>query len=223
MEQTRGYRDLIAWRRGLDLVEQVYLLARHLPPEERFELSGQLRKAVVSVPANIAEGQARRGPSEFLYHLGIARGSLAEVDTLLEVALRVGYFCEPDLVPVQALLVDVRRLLQRLIEGIERWSGLKDPSLPNAEPRSLSASHSPIPTARLNSERRTPNSGPRSLSASHSPVPAARLNSGRRTPNSEPRSLSASHSPIPSARLNSERRTPDAEPAADKPRDEPNP
>jgi hypothetical protein len=74
-EATRGYRELIAWQKAMQLVPAVYRLVRQLPAEERYALSDQLRRAVVSIPANIAEGQARQHAAEFAQHLAIARGS----------------------------------------------------------------------------------------------------------------------------------------------------
>ena len=73
-EETRGYKDLIVWQMAMDLVPEVYQLSKRLPPEELYGLSDQIRRAAVSIPANIAEGQARQHPGEFIQHLSIARG-----------------------------------------------------------------------------------------------------------------------------------------------------
>jgi four helix bundle protein len=85
------YRDLVVWQRAIDLVPRIYSVARTLPPEERYALGDQLRRAAISIPANIAEGQARQHQKEFLQHLTIARGSLAEIDTLLILTRRLDY------------------------------------------------------------------------------------------------------------------------------------
>jgi four helix bundle protein len=79
------------WQEALDLVPDVYCLVLRFPGTEQFGLSSQLRRAVVSVPANIAEGQGRLYVKEFIRHLSIARGSLAEVDTLVHVTQQVRY------------------------------------------------------------------------------------------------------------------------------------
>ena len=89
--ELRSYRDLKVWQRAVDMVEEVYSLSRRLPSEEKFGLTSQLRRAAVSVPANIAEGYARAQRGEYLQHLSIARGSLAEVETLLTLAARLGF------------------------------------------------------------------------------------------------------------------------------------
>ena len=91
----RGHRDLRAWQQAMALVQTVYTLTHLFPPDERFGLTSQLRRAAVSVPANIAEGFARNGTKELLHFLGIASGSLSELDTLLELSSRLGY-CNPD-------------------------------------------------------------------------------------------------------------------------------
>src|SRR5687768_2245305 len=84
--QIRSHRDLIVWQKAMDLVESVYKATASFPKEETYALTSQIRRAVVSVPANIAEGQGRRLPKEYLYFLANARGSLLELDTHLEIA-----------------------------------------------------------------------------------------------------------------------------------------
>src|SRR6185369_4825205 len=88
---AQNYRDLIAWQKAMDLVELVYAATTGFPTDERFGLTSQVRRAVVSIPSNIAEGQARRSQSEFLHFLSIAHGSLREVETQLLIATRLRY------------------------------------------------------------------------------------------------------------------------------------
>ena len=87
----KSYRDLIAWQKAMDLVEQVHRVTRNWPSDERYELTSQVRRAVVSVPANIAEGQGRSGSKELLHHLSIANGSLHEAETHLLIAKWLDY------------------------------------------------------------------------------------------------------------------------------------
>ena len=87
--ELSSYRDLKVWQRAVDMVEGMYCLSRRLPSEEKFGLTSQLRRAAVSVPANIAEGYGRAQRGEYLQHLSIARGSLAEVETLLVLCVRL--------------------------------------------------------------------------------------------------------------------------------------
>jgi len=88
---AKCYRDLEVWRLGLDLVETVYRCTAEFPKSEIFGLRAQMRSAAVSIPSNIAEGQARSSSKEFLRFLSIALGSLAELATQFELAHRLGY------------------------------------------------------------------------------------------------------------------------------------
>lgn len=98
----RAHERLEVWQDAMQLVERVYLMTAHFPAEERFALSAQIRRAAISVPSNIAEGAARRSTAEYQRFLSIARGSLAELSTQLQIATRLGYtVAEPD---VDALL-----------------------------------------------------------------------------------------------------------------------
>lgn len=87
---VRSYRDLKVWRKGMVLTEVVYRLCRKLPPEERYGLAQQLKRASVSISANIAEGYGRRSLGEYLRFISIANGSLKEVETLLLLTGRLG-------------------------------------------------------------------------------------------------------------------------------------
>ena len=87
----KSYRELIAWQKSMDLVQTVYESVRAFPKEEIYGLTSQLKRAVVSVPSNIAEGQGRKSTREFQHHLSIAYGSLMEVETQILIAARLGY------------------------------------------------------------------------------------------------------------------------------------
>lgn len=90
----RPHKDLLVWQDAIALVEIVYRLSSSFPDSERFGLTSQIRRAAVSVPSNIAEGVARRSTREYLHFLGIARGSLSEIDTQIAIACRLGYLIE---------------------------------------------------------------------------------------------------------------------------------
>src|SRR3954468_12430988 len=94
------YRDLIAWQKAMDLVEQVYRLTRAFPREELYGLTNQVRRASVSIPSNIAEGQGRGVGGEFAHHLRIANGSRQEVETQILLGVRLGFIIEADATPV---------------------------------------------------------------------------------------------------------------------------
>ena len=86
-----SYRDLIAWRNAMHFVREVYDATRVFPKEELYGLTNQLRRAAVSVPSNIAEGQARFSPKEFCHFLSHARGSLVEIETRILIAQDLRY------------------------------------------------------------------------------------------------------------------------------------
>jgi four helix bundle protein len=88
---VESYRELDVWRKAIRLVRGIYELTRSMPDSERYGLISQMQRAAVSVPANIAEGCARDHTKEFLRHLSIARGSLAELETFLIIAHQLGY------------------------------------------------------------------------------------------------------------------------------------
>ena len=112
-----SFRDLDAWKVAMDLVVSIYLLASRLPPSERYELSPQMRKAAVSIPSNIAEGQAFKG-ARHLYHVFIALGSLAEVDTQLELAARLGLLSAADVAALRPALDRTGKLLHGLARSL---------------------------------------------------------------------------------------------------------
>ena len=120
MASSRGYEDLVAWQKAIDLAEAVYRLVVLLPKDERFEMSSQLRRGVVSIGANIAEGEGRNSLSEFLHFLGISLGSLAEVDTLLVIGVRVGLLPAAEVNRVRDRVTEERRILIGLSESLRR-------------------------------------------------------------------------------------------------------
>ncbi|MGP0073769.1 MAG: four helix bundle protein [Bryobacteraceae bacterium] len=87
----KNFRDLDVWHLGVELAETVYRVTARFPKSELFALSSQMRRAAVSIPSNIAEGRARDSSREFLHFLAISRGSLAELETQLELAIRLDY------------------------------------------------------------------------------------------------------------------------------------
>ena len=92
--EIESYRDLRVWQKGVAITERVYRLTRDFPPEEKFGLTSQLRRAAVSVPSNIAEGWGRNSTGSFVRYLRIAHGSLAEIETQITIAHRLGYVSE---------------------------------------------------------------------------------------------------------------------------------
>lgn len=118
MAKVKSYRELLVWQKGIDLVRSIYQLTKGFPNQEVYGLSSQLQRAAVSVPSNIAEGQAREHSGEFRRFLYIAVGSLAEVDTQLEIAKQLNYFQEENIKEIYDLLVELRKMLHGLINKI---------------------------------------------------------------------------------------------------------
>ena len=116
----RTHRDLDVWKLSLDWVEAVYRCSSSWPSDERFGLTSQVRRSAVSVAANIAEGAGRKGTGEFIQFIGVARGSLAETETHLLIAGRLGYL-EPDqLSPVLADMERIGRMLSALTTTLKQ-------------------------------------------------------------------------------------------------------
>src|SRR6476469_6709969 len=108
-------QELVAWQKAMDLVEDVYKLSKHFPREELYALTSQIRRAAVSVPSNIAEGQGRRTTADFLRHLSIAYGSLREVETQAMIARRLKYIPGANVELVMDRAGEVGRLLNGLM------------------------------------------------------------------------------------------------------------
>jgi four helix bundle protein len=113
MSTIKSHRDLEAWQVAMDLVDRIYDLTEMFPDKERFGLQSQLRRAAVSVPSNIAEGQARPIRAA-LNHLSIAVGSLAEIDTQMEIGRRRKYLGQANLDGYFALLESTSTLVRGL-------------------------------------------------------------------------------------------------------------
>jgi four helix bundle protein len=110
----KSHRDLNVWQLGMDIAQQVYQVTQNYPREEIYGLTSQLRRAAASVPANVAEGNARTSTREYLHHLSIAVGSLAEVETFLELAVRLGYHSNKKFNELFDLIGEERRMLRGL-------------------------------------------------------------------------------------------------------------
>ena len=113
-----SYRDLVAWKRAVELVTHVYGLTKSFPDDERYGLTAQLRRAAVSVASNIAEGQGRFSRGEFKQFLGHARGSLLEIETQMTIATKLSYLDSRQSEVVFELSSEVGRILNGLISSL---------------------------------------------------------------------------------------------------------
>jgi four helix bundle protein len=117
-KKINDYRDLLVWQKGIGLAKQIYQLTQPFPNEERFGLISQIRRAAVSVPSNIAEGQARSGKKEFIQFLYISRGSLAEIDTQCLIAKELGYLTDKQYEDIYSRIDELKRMLYSLIDKL---------------------------------------------------------------------------------------------------------
>lgn len=115
---ARNYRDLIVWQEAIKIAKNVYQLTGKFPKQETYALADQIRRAAVSVPSNIAEGQARKSPGDFKRFLHISLGSLAEVDTQLVLAQEFGYLSKEDIDLMDEQIQNLRKKLYALINSL---------------------------------------------------------------------------------------------------------
>ena len=109
------YKDLVVWQKAIDLTVEVYRLMKKMPKEELYGLTNQLKRAVVSIPSNIAEGSARFSTKDYLRFLFMARGSVAEVETQLFICVQLDYLTQEDIDTALSLLNETGRMLNSMI------------------------------------------------------------------------------------------------------------
>ncbi|MDX1462318.1 MAG: four helix bundle protein [Marinirhabdus sp.] len=113
-----NHKEMDVWKKSMDLVETIYTMSSDFPIDERFGLTSQIRRAAVSIPSNIAEGAARKSDKEFIQFISIAMGSLSEVETQFQLAIRLGFLKESEKIDdciesVRKLLIGTRNYLQK--------------------------------------------------------------------------------------------------------------
>lgn len=123
MDRLKCYRDLQVWSRSLDWAEAIYEATSHWPRDERFGLVSQIRRAAVSIASNVAEGAARRTTGEFIQFVGVAQGSLAEAETQLFLAQRLGYIPGNDAKALLSGSDEISRMLAALSSSLARRKG----------------------------------------------------------------------------------------------------
>jgi four helix bundle protein len=123
MAWERGYHTLTVWHRAMDFADAVYDAIETRPSFEQFGMTSQARRAAVSIPVNIAEGQGRFGEKEFLYHLSVADGSLNETETPLQFGRRRGFIDDATLDRSMNQSSEVGRLMIGLMQNLRRSSG----------------------------------------------------------------------------------------------------
>jgi four helix bundle protein len=118
-----GHRNLVVWRKSMDLVKDIYRATGDFPKHELYGLVSQLRRAAVSVPSNVAEGYGRNSRNELHQFVGTARGSLAEVETQIELARDLGYLRGE----LASDLLSKATVIGRMLTGLRDWSAKGKP------------------------------------------------------------------------------------------------
>jgi four helix bundle protein len=121
MSQKNGaqsYRDLLVWQKSMILAKEIYKITAGFPSEEKFGMISQMRRATVSVPSNIAEGQARNTTGEFVQFISHAEGSLAELDTQMTLAVELNFLSAEKARPCMDSIAELRRMLNGLRRSI---------------------------------------------------------------------------------------------------------
>ena len=116
--KSRSYKDLEVWKLSIELVKEIYRITEKFPPSEIYGLTNQIRRAAVSIPSNIAEGQERNSAKEFRQFLAIALGSVAEIETQLIIAKEIHYLTEAEAEPFMASIDRLRKMTRGLIKSI---------------------------------------------------------------------------------------------------------
>jgi four helix bundle protein len=118
-QRSRSYRDLRVWQEAIDFVKDIYLITAQFPSSEVYGLTNQIRRAAVSIPSNIAEGQGRHSIKEFRQFLGIALGSIAELETQLIICAQVGYLPQTQIELLLARSDDCRKMIKSLANSLK--------------------------------------------------------------------------------------------------------
>ena len=116
--QSGDFKDLLVWRKSMEVAREIYILIRKFPREEIYALSDQMRRCAVSIPSNIAEGQQRNSKNEFIQFIGYAQGSRGELQTQLLLAKDFGYLTEEEIEPVFYELKEIGKMLHVLAKSL---------------------------------------------------------------------------------------------------------
>ena len=119
-ESIHKYQQLTVWQKGMQLVKLIYLVTKALPHEELYGLSNQMRRAVISIPSNIAEGFGRYNTKEYLHFLRIARGSCYEVETQLQICTQINYLTKEETSAPLQLCNEINRMLNAMLTKLSK-------------------------------------------------------------------------------------------------------
>ena len=117
--KSSEFRDLIVWQKSMDLAVDIYRIVKYLPKDETYALADQMRRAVVSIPSNIAEGQGRITSKEFIRFLSVARGSLSELSTQIELCERLQYLDQSQTTDIHTRITEIAKMLNALSNSLK--------------------------------------------------------------------------------------------------------
>lgn len=117
--KSRNFRELIVWQKAMDLTIEIYSLVKSLPREETYGLSDQMRRAAISIPSNIAEGEGRDSDKDLSRFLSISRGSLWELSTQIEICERLGYLDRKRTENAHLLIIEIGKMIKSLADTLE--------------------------------------------------------------------------------------------------------
>jgi four helix bundle protein len=120
MTTINSFRDLLVWQKAMTLAQACYVVSRRMPKQEQIVLGHQIRKSAVSIPSNIAEGHARKSTAVYIQHLWVAHGSGAELETQLELGMRVKVVAEEDAAALVADAQEIGRMIHGLVKSLDR-------------------------------------------------------------------------------------------------------
>ena len=115
MGNLTTYKDLILWQKSMELVKETYSLVKKLPKEETYALSDQMRRAAISIPSNIAEGNGRKSKIDYVRFLDISRGSLYELETQIYIGVMLDFFDESETQEILLLITEINKMINSLI------------------------------------------------------------------------------------------------------------
>lgn len=117
---VQNYRDLSVWQKAMSLTDQVFDVTANFPAEQKFVLVSQMQRSALSIPSNIAEGRSRHSQKDFIYHINIARGSLAELETQIILSHKRGYIRDQNCEALLLICNEITRMLFGLRSKLEK-------------------------------------------------------------------------------------------------------
>ena len=132
----KTYRELDVWNRAMDMIVAVYRITGEFPTQEKYGLASQMQRAVVSIAANIAEGYGRLHRGDYIHHLSVSRGSLAELETHIAITVRLEFLEREKALPIWDMDQDVGKMLTKLIQSLKRQESITPKSSRNTQKES---------------------------------------------------------------------------------------